>query len=744
MERVKLGLFVAVLSSISFIGLSCVSHIEISNKKNIEKAENIRFSDKQISTLRTQGFFLVPMETIDPMDPNSISSNFDEMTGYYTHISGAPDEYSRKPENAVFITSDLVLHVYHLLIDRSVQAIEEEKFYPLALSMSEKAYKNSLKNLKSKKDGIEIKAKTAAYFLVPLCILEAAKDIKTDENLANENEDYTKVKINGISPEAEKKAVFAALNKRKREVPASVYEIANEEIEKIMEAKGIVASNVYPGNYNEKLDYTQFTPRSHYTKNAVLRNYFRALMWYGKLNFQLKNKEATITALEIVKNMRLAVKEWEGIYNPTVFFVGKSDDLTYYEYKKIMDKIYGKDAKDFGDQKKLNAFIYEASKLRGPAIMSSLAVFSGNVPKKDQMLKDTKGFRFMGQRFIPDSYMFSSLTQGDEAPDAETGQRLPSMPTSLMVMSILGSDAADKQLDQWIKQEAPKSDKVIKKYMDKLKKEFNGKDEKTWNQNIYWKWLYTLKALFAKQDPKCPAFVKTEAWGKKCLLAVAGSWTELRHDTLLYAKQSGAEMGGGEGEEKPPVVCGYVEPNAEFFKRLLSLNSSTMNLIGKYNLLSGETSVDYLNKFKSFEQSVEFLSQLVDEEISSNAITEQEYEKLRTISSELEFIARPVSFAGSIDEVRKRDSWMGLIADVHTDFVGGKILYEAIGRPMKIYVLISDKAGTRITRGLTYSYYEFTNPLEKRMTDEDWQGIVYEKKGTIPDMPKWILELITK
>ena len=50
------------------------------------------------------------------------------------------------------------------------------------------------------------------------------------------------------------------------------------------------------------------------------------------------------------------------------------------------------------------------------------------------------------------------------------------------------------------------------------------------------------------------------------------SWTELKHDTILYAKQVMAEMGGGP-EEEPPK--GYVEPNPEAYARLLALVEMT-------------------------------------------------------------------------------------------------------------------------------------------------------------------------
>jgi hypothetical protein len=68
-----------------------------------------------------------------------------------------------------------------------------------------------------------------------------------------------------------------------------------------------------------------------------------------------------------------------------------------------------------------------------------------------------------------------------------------------------------------------------------------------------------------------------------------------------------------------------------------------------------------------------------------------------------------------------------------------EILYEATGIPKIIYVAVKDKNGTRLTRGLIYSYYEFTRPFGERLSDADWQGVVYESSGEFtPQEPDWV------
>ena len=62
--------------------------------------------------------------------------------------------------------------------------------------------------------------------------------------------------------------------------------------------------------------------------------------------------------------------------------------------------------------------------------------------------------------------------------------------------------------------------------------------------------------------------MQTKAWQDKELTTVLASWAELRHDTILYAKQSYTVRQVAAPVEKP--VVSYVEPVPEFYNRLLA------------------------------------------------------------------------------------------------------------------------------------------------------------------------------
>ncbi|MFX1602859.1 MAG: DUF3160 domain-containing protein, partial [Promethearchaeota archaeon] len=90
--------------------------------------------------------------------------------------------------------------------------------------------------------------------------------------------------------------------------------------------------------------------------------------------------------------------------------------------------------------------------------------------------------------------------------------------------------------------------------------------------------------------------------------------------------------------------------------------------------------------------------------------------------------------------VSDADDDMAVIADVHTDPNEGEVLEEAVGRPMVVYVAVEIEGQVILTRGGTFSYYEFKWPMDDRLTDEAWQEMVAE--GQEPPSPSWTVSFV--
>ena len=191
---------------------------------------------------------------------------------------------------------------------------------------------------------------------------------------------------------------------------------------------------------------------------------------------------------------------------------------------------------------------------------------------------------------------------------------------------------------------------------------------------------------------------------------------------------------GGDECEVKPVVKGYVEPNIEFLDRLLALIKMTNDGLSNRGLISD----DVIWRNNKLIEEVKFYKDIAVKELQNEVISDDDFETLRNSPGELE----PILSNISQDEMKEKDSRSSLIADVHTDGVKGEILYEADGIPNYIFVAVKDKNGTRLTRGLVYDYYEFTNPMGKRLSDEDWQKVNYTNdKSKLPEQSSWVKSL---
>ncbi|HDM23118.1 MAG TPA: DUF3160 domain-containing protein, partial [Methanomicrobia archaeon] len=512
------------------------------------------------------------------------------------------------------------------------------------------------------------------------------------------------------------------------EVPELVKDEVNKELSLIDEHKGFSFSPIF--GYRE--DYSQYLPRGHYTRSEDLKRYFKAMMWYGRMTFRLKpgetpemiekGREETRQAILIVVSLKgKELKLWDKIYEPTVFFVGKTDDLNVYEYIALVEKIYGESFSINDIDDKLDEFIEEAEKYRDPKINSS---FVYDYEKPENV---TKGFRFMGQRFIPDSYIFQELVynkvlqyQGNDTPftmvHSDAGP-IRGFPRGLDVFAVLGSEEALKIL----KEEGDTEYINYDKQMEKLREEFSSLNENDWTQNLYWNWLYSLLPLLEEKKEGYPKFMQNRAWTRKELNTALGSWTELRHDTILYAKQSYTPKATGI-PTLPKMTKGYVEPQPYVYARLASLTRMTIEGLEKRELLLDE----YRTKLEELENLLLNLKTISEKELENKTLSKEDYELIWNIGTKLENLC---TFETAVES--EADESIEVIADVHTDTNTSQVLEEGIGNAFPIFVIVSVEGKTYITEGAVFSYYEFKWPMSDRLTDEKWQQM--EK----PELPRW-------
>jgi hypothetical protein len=466
-----------------------------------------------------------------------------------------------------------------------------------------------------------------------------------------------------------------------------------------------------------------------------------AMLWYGlyhlhpEKGFDHEVVQALITTHLLYSkryNGRPLIDLWMDIYEPTVFYVGLSDDLGPDDFKKASNNVYGENPSisRFANTEKLEKvrvllkdMFNEKTKIKH--------VYYSLGDRKDQSPR----FMLMGQRYIPDSEVMQRLVH---EPPLEVQRKLRKMgrpvrrafPKGLDVMSVFGSRLAGELMLTKYKREWEYMFDYPKE-IEKLSEEFGGLSESEWKRNLYFSWIWSLKSLIElSKEHKYPFFMTTTAWEGKSLNASLASWSQLRHHTILYGKQSffGSECGGGSEDlwawlPEPPK--GYVEPNLEFYKRLIELLEMSKKGLKDRGLIDPAME----NLFDRFHGSVSFLAEVARKELANEPRTVEEYEKIRLFGAEMDDLTRKI-IPG---ESRK----MQLIADVHTAYIFGthKVLEEGTGFGNEIYVVVEDRGKLKLMRGAVLSYYEFKWPAADRLTDEKWLKML--KDGVEPAVPEW-------
>lgn len=616
------------------------------------------------------------------------------------------NEYSGIPN---FVTSDAVLHLYHQFYDKSLMFIETEYLYKDLDMMTKQMLDKSILLLQQLKDD-ELKAlqkKNIAYFMVARMLFLQTKEVSV-------------------------------------EVDVDIKELAVQEYELAQAAAGIQMSPLF----GHDIDYSQFTVRGHYTRSEELSKFFGTMMWFSLVPLDFGDVNNNINYDNVLQALLISyttiadsqgtcdAELWSDIYEPTSSYVGLSDDINVFTMNGLRSAVFGNNENPdiYNDEEYHDQLTQAVKALPQPRIQGEL-LFS-SIPTALQ-------FRFMGQRYILDSEILQKLMKPIVRP----------VPTALDVMGVLGSKTAEELLFNVYKPQDNWPDYTDE--YNKLKSTVHGYDKNYWQTNLYSGWLWSLQS-FVKEytlNSGMPFFMTTQAWKYKSLNAALGSYTELKHDSVLYGKQAVAEMGGPLEAE----VWHYVEPNIELFSKLKYLTEYTCSVLSEKEMLSS-------NLKRGTEEYIEFLQLLINcsiKELRNEPLTAEENRKLLWTGGTMESIC--LSFTESIymDSLEERwdnatmanDPTDMLVTDIATIKDNDEALPLSLGTGYfdDIFVVTPHEDKLYLTRGCVYSFYEFLS--SKRLTDEEWwklQGIAVDRtefgdfiemgepSKELPKQPDWI------
>jgi len=605
------------------------------------------------------------------------------------------ESYAETDDAANFITVDSMLQAWHVFFDFSLRTLEQQKLAPAALDMTDALLEGAAVQLADVPEGALSDAATRnlAYFAVARQLLDATAS-----------------------------------------APEAVSDLVAQELALIEAHEGRAKSPIL----GSTIHYSQFNPRGHYTRSQELARYFRAMMWYGLVGFDLDSTEMAVnraqTAQALLMTKLLADDEqarsaWERLSDAIEFFVGGADDLGYREYLPLAREVFGEalPLEELAAEAKIDEFIARArAELRAPEIAPFFYEANASGEFVGEPKLQGRQFRLLGQRFIPDSWIMQQLVSPlVGAPGPETARDVP---MGLDVMAALGSDRAREILTGQYNQDRFAN---YEAQLGEVTAAMADKPESTWRSNMYWGWLYSLRPLLDTSGEGYPTFMQSTEWLDKELNTSLASWAELRHDTVLYAKQSGAEMGAGPmGAPK-----GYVEPYPQVFARLAWLAWHSREMLSQNDLLPGRLDEPY----QRLEDTLLFLKSMAEKELTGVARTTEEYDRIQYFGGELERLTLEVVEGGEgasnwFAIKNETDRNMAAIADVHSFF--DQVLQVGVGPAYRIYVVVPHPdGGLQIAKGGCFSYWEFHWPAADRLTDEKWQAML--KSGEAPPRPEW-------
>ncbi len=567
-----------------------------------------------------------------------------------------------------FITVDSLMHTYHLYFAFLLKTIEKDYLSSSILELSARMLDDSIAQYEQLK-GSEWESaakRNVAFFTVGSKLL--------DESTA-------------VAPD--------------------VADIVSYELENVNKAEGIAQSRISM----EFEDYSQYIPRGYYEGDEKLEQYFKAMMWYGRIHFTQKEEDMDRSALLITKALAddaEAYRIWEGVYAVTSFFSGASDDLGVCEYAPVIRAAYGEDISVSSlaeNEEAFRTFHDMTAKLPAPQI-NSVPIWEG----EDNIIP---GFRFMGQRFTIDAAVMQNLIFQAVGKNSAGDKRM--LPDALDVPAALGSDMAYHILED----KGATDFAGYSENMEKLRSGLTQDNPALWSASLYAGWLNTLRPLLEVKGEGYPVFMQNEEWVKKDLECFAGSYTELKHDTILYAKQVIAEMGGGLDEI--PDDRGYVEPEPVVYARFMALADQTAEGLKKYGMLAPKD-----------EEMLTMLSQIAAQlfnisikELQEELPTDEEFEFIRSYGGSIEHFWYEVAKDASDEEYVSTPEYpAAIVADIATNPDAGTVLEVATGNPSEIYVAVRVDGKIKAAKGSVYSFYQFEHPMSDRLTDTRWRQMM--------------------
>jgi hypothetical protein len=549
---------------------------------------------------------------------------------------------------------------------------------------------------------------------------------------------------------------------------------------------------------NERLvDFSQFKPRGHYAERLRLERYFQTVMWLGRIDLRVAGPDQDCfgfalpasprqlgTAIVLTRLLARSgeFENWRRMDRVIQTFVGPTASMTVLQLADLLESAGIRTLADISTREmliNLQERIEEGSlgvqHIRGDAF---------TLPLGAERLRLPRSFTVFGQKFAVDSWalskvVFSEILWTEGAKTTNVMRRVPSCFD--VAFSVFANDHIVPELVERITTPPPRGSEHMVAWRDgrpyqhnlaAVRNVIDSHSSGAWQSSIYLNWLWMLRHLSAPiTDAMYPQAMRTRPWAMKSLNTQLASWTQLRHNTVLYVKPSYTDRS----------ICsypdGYVEPCPGFWREFEELVTRTAEMIDG---LPYEGTVLYSpNPYWSYPvelshiktNQVGFLRYFASIVSQLRLIADQELRHEPLTASQLEFvdgwIQAPYTPSGGVRtytgwyprlyyrhrvlDNRSSDSYPvdygatkpdSLVVDVHTDLPDpfgsgdpGGILHQAVGDVHLMMIAIESGPRRTVYAGPVLSHYEFETAYPIRKTNSEWKEDL--RTGRAPPHPSW-------
>jgi hypothetical protein len=458
------------------------------------------------------------------------------------------------------------------------------------------------------------------------------------------------------------------------------------------------------------VDFTQYTPRGHYTQSDELKRFFQLAMWASRLELNLVSRDSrssvrdaadrretpreALVALALVDLAERAgaMPAIEKLDRAWQVLAGKREDVSFTQLAALRTKA--------GIKSLTDATAFDALK----------KAIGGDFKRTTRIHVMPEGVAelpaiatLLGPRIVADAHAVMPLVH-DAVPDRH----------QLRVADVayaMGLDHAKSYLAADLAR-FPSLERQLEAARKTVASASGTGDD------LYSAWYGAIRALATRPAGSTPSYLATRVGQDLRLNSIAAAYGQLKHNYVLVAGQPYSSFGC-------EIPDGYVEPVVEVYDRLIEYTRRGGALAA---MLS--TKSDAKAYFERAGAVLKMLRGIAADELADRPLTASQKNWLGmvaelTVNTDVQTTGYPPMYTGwYFDLFYQRESGgmrnPSFIADYFTSKDG--IAYAGAGRPRMAVFVVDTGGGPRAMVGPVASAYEVFGPLATRYSDETAAG----------------------